>query len=87
MSNFSGNVLALLVFTIYDIKKLIHLSYSRAQELREAEAQAKREAAEEAGKRIAVEGNTLTNTSTKISVVNNNHSDFKTGPVIRMISG
>ena len=55
MSNFSGNVLALLVFTIYDIKKLIHLSYSRAQELREAEAQAKREAAEEAAAEMEYE--------------------------------
>ena len=47
MSNFSGNVLALLVFTIYDIKKLLHLSWAKEQELREAEATAKREAAEE----------------------------------------
>ena len=47
VSNFSGNVLALLVFTIYDIKKLLHLSWDKEQELREAEATAKREAAEE----------------------------------------
>ena len=47
VSNFSGNVLALLVFTIYDIKKLLHLSWAKEQELREAEAQANREAAEE----------------------------------------
>ena len=47
MSNFSGNVLALLVFTIYDIKKLLHLSWDKEQELREAEATANREAAEE----------------------------------------
>ena len=47
VSNFSGNVLALLVFTIYDIKKLLHLSWGKEQELREAEAMAKREAAEE----------------------------------------
>ena len=47
VSNFSGNVLALLVFTIYDIKKLLHLSWDKEQELREAEATANREAAEE----------------------------------------
>ena len=55
VSNFSGNVLALLVFTIYDIKKLLHLSWGKEQELREAEAMAKREAAEEAAAEMEYE--------------------------------